>query len=105
MPTILDEPDFIQGILQLGKEKRLRAFLDDAPLHTKAAIEPLARKAITSAAGANNVVSGHFNRFAHCKVMIQRRNGKPVKVLTGSGELFYSRTLCSGQQCDRDQRS
>ncbi|HLY98030.1 MAG TPA: phospholipase D-like domain-containing protein [Candidatus Angelobacter sp.] len=81
----LDEPDFIQGILQLGKEKRLRAFLDDAPLHTKAgAIEPQARKAITSAAGASNVVSGHFNRFAHCKVMIQRRNGKPVKVLTGS---------------------
>jgi len=81
----LDEPDFIQGILQLGKEKRLRAFLDDAPLHTKAgAMEPLAKKAITAAAGAQNVVTGHFNRFAHCKVMIQRKNGQPVKVLTGS---------------------
>jgi phosphatidylserine/phosphatidylglycerophosphate/cardiolipin synthase-like enzyme len=81
----LDEPDFIQGIVQLGKEKRLRAFLDDAPLHTKAgAMEILAKKAILAAAGKANVVTGHFNRFAHCKVMIQKKNGKPVKVLTGS---------------------
>jgi phosphatidylserine/phosphatidylglycerophosphate/cardiolipin synthase-like enzyme len=81
----LDEPDFIQGIVQLGKEKRLRAFLDDAPLHTKAgAMEIPAKKAILAAAGKANVVSGHFNRFAHCKVMIQKKNGKPVKVLTGS---------------------
>src|SRR5215471_9738534 len=81
----LDEPDFIQGIVQLGKEKRLRAFLDDAPLHTKAgAMEIPAKKAILAAAGKANVVTGHFNRFAHCKVMIQKKNGKPVKVLTGS---------------------
>lgn len=81
----LDHPTFIQGVVQLGKEKRLRAFLDDAPLHTKAgAMEILAKKAILGAAGKNNVVSGHFNRFAHNKVMIQKRNGKAVKVLTGS---------------------
>jgi len=81
----LDEPDFIQGIVQLGKEKRLRAFLVDAPLHTKTgAMEVLAKKAILAAAGKANVVTGHFNRFAHCKVMIQKKNGKAVKVLTGS---------------------
>jgi phosphatidylserine/phosphatidylglycerophosphate/cardiolipin synthase-like enzyme len=27
---------------------------------------------------------GHFRRFAHDKVLIQKRNGQPVKVLTGS---------------------
>jgi phosphatidylserine/phosphatidylglycerophosphate/cardiolipin synthase-like enzyme len=81
----LDEPDFIQAMVQLGKEKRLRAFLDDAPLHTKAgAMEIPAKKALLAAAGNANVVTGHFNRFAHCKVMIQKKNGKPVKVLTGS---------------------
>src|SRR5260370_244417 len=81
----LDGPEFIQGMVQLGKEKRLRAFLDDAPLHTKAgAMEILAKKAILAAAGKSNVVTGHFNRFAHCKVMIQKKNGKAIKVLTGS---------------------
>ncbi|HLJ89322.1 MAG TPA: phospholipase D-like domain-containing protein [Candidatus Angelobacter sp.] len=81
----LDHPDFIRAIVQLGKEKRLRAFLDDAPLHTKkGAIEIDAKKAILHAAGAHNVISGHFKRFAHCKVMVQRKNGKPIKVFTGS---------------------
>jgi phosphatidylserine/phosphatidylglycerophosphate/cardiolipin synthase-like enzyme len=27
---------------------------------------------------------GHFKRFAHCKVFIQKKNGVPVRVLTGS---------------------
>ena len=27
---------------------------------------------------------GHFHRFAHSKVMIQKRNGRPTRVLTGS---------------------
>lgn len=81
----LDHPTFIQGIEQLGKEKRLRAFLDDAPLHTKSgAMEILAKKGIMAAAGKANVVTGHFNRFAHNKVMIQKKNGQAVKVLTGS---------------------
>jgi hypothetical protein len=81
----LDLPDVIKAMVQLGKEKRLRAFLDDAPLHTKAgAMEILAKKAILAAAGKNNVVSGHFGRFAHNKVLIQKKNGKAIKVLTGS---------------------
>jgi len=81
----LDEPDFIRGIVQLAKQKRLRAFLDDAPLHTKAgAIEIQAKKALLAAAGSSDVVTGHFKRFAHNKVMIQHKNGKAIKVLTGS---------------------
>lgn len=81
----IDEPDFIAGILQLGKQKRLRAFLDDAPLHTqKSAVEISVKKALLAAAGKKNVVSGHFGRFAHNKVLIQKKNGKAIKVLTGS---------------------
>src|SRR5215470_10105512 len=47
-------------------------------------MEVQAKKAILAAAGKANVVSGHCNRFAHCKVMIQKKNGKAMKVLTGS---------------------
>ncbi|HEV7843729.1 MAG TPA: phospholipase D-like domain-containing protein [Pyrinomonadaceae bacterium] len=79
----LDEPDFMRGLQKLGH--RLRAFLDDAPLHTKpGALEIQAHKILCKSAGAANVKQGHFHRFAHNKVMIMKKNGKPVKVLTGS---------------------
>jgi hypothetical protein len=79
----LDEPDFLRAMQKLGK--RLRAYLDNAPLHTKAgALEIDAHKMLVKSAGAANVKQGHFQRFAHNKVMIQKKNGKPVKVLTGS---------------------
>jgi phosphatidylserine/phosphatidylglycerophosphate/cardiolipin synthase-like enzyme len=79
----LDEPEFIQGLVKLGP--RLRAFLDDAPLHTKpGAVEPQAKALLVKSAGAGNVKTGHFKRFAHNKVLIQKKNGKPMKVLTGS---------------------
>lgn len=79
----LDEPDFVRAMQKLGI--RLRAFLDNAPLHTKkGALEIDAHKLLVKSAGANNVKQGHFQRFAHNKVMIQRKNGKAVKVLTGS---------------------
>lgn len=79
----LDEPDFVRAMQKLGK--RLRAYLDDAPLHTKpGALEIEAHKLFVKSAGARNVKQGHFHRFAHNKVLIQKRNGKAVKVLTGS---------------------
>lgn len=79
----IDEPDFVRAMQKLGK--RLRAYLDNAPLHTKpGALEIEAHKLFVKSAGAANVKQGHFQRFAHNKVLIQKRNGKPVKVLTGS---------------------
>jgi PLD-like domain len=82
----LDEPYVIASICQLGKSGRLRAVLDNASLHTKkGAAEIAAKKAIVAAAGADNVVSGHFNRFSHDKIFIKRgADGKGQKVLTGS---------------------
>jgi phosphatidylserine/phosphatidylglycerophosphate/cardiolipin synthase-like enzyme len=79
----LDEPDFVRGLQQLGG--RLRAVLDDAPLHTKpGAMEPQAKALLEASAGAANVHTGHFQRFAHNKVLIQKRNGQATRVLTGS---------------------
>jgi hypothetical protein len=79
----LDEPDFIRRLTQLGP--RLRAVLDNASLHTDPGDpEVAALAALRASAGEGNVVAGKFKRFAHNKVLIQKRNGIPTKVLMGS---------------------
>jgi phosphatidylserine/phosphatidylglycerophosphate/cardiolipin synthase-like enzyme len=79
----IDEPDIIRNLENLGG--RLRAFLDNASLHTKSgAMEPLVLQRLVKSAGSGNVKVGHFKRFAHNKVLIQKKNGQPVKVITGS---------------------
>jgi len=82
----LDAPDVIEALCQFGREKRLRAILDNAPLHTAAgAVEPKAAQLIRAAAGAENVRQGHFSRFQHNKVFIKRdAKGRTQKVLFGS---------------------
>jgi len=76
-----DEPDIIRTLCELGQ--RVRVFQDDSESHTKSgAMEPKAVDALRTS-GAN-VKEGHFNRFAHDKVMIQKKNGEAMKVLTGS---------------------
>ena len=78
-----DEPDLLRRFVAFGH--RLRAFLDNAPLHTKqGALEPLVREALVASAGADNVKQGHFHRFAHDKVIVCRKAGAPISVLTGS---------------------
>lgn len=78
----LDEPDILKMLEALGP--RLRAFLDNAGLHTGSALEVTAHQRLVQSAGAANVKQGHFKRFAHDKIIIQKKNGKAVKVLTGS---------------------
>ena len=97
----LDEPDIVAAICRLGKQGRLKAILDNAPLHTKArAPEITAAKMIIAAAGAANVRQGHFQRFQHNKVFIKRDSaGKAQKVLFGSMNFLGARHLRSGQQC------
>jgi phosphatidylserine/phosphatidylglycerophosphate/cardiolipin synthase-like enzyme len=79
----IDEPDIVHRLEKLGG--RLRAFLDNASLHTKVgALEPQVLQRLIKSAGAERVKVGHFKRFAHNKVLIQKKNGLPIKVLTGS---------------------
>lgn len=55
----LDEPDFVRGLQQL--KGRLRAYLDDAPLHTQpGALEIQAQQLLLQSAGSANVKTGHF---------------------------------------------
>ena len=79
----LDEPDFVRALQSLGPQ--LKAILDNAPLHTDpGALEIDVKQWLIQSAGAGNIHSGHFKRFAHCKVIILVKNGVAVKVLTGS---------------------
>jgi hypothetical protein len=92
----LDEPDVIAAICRMGKQGRLRAVLDNAPLHSKATksksgqlgplpIEIEAAKMIIAAAGQDNVRQGKFARFQHNKVFIKRDSGgNAQRVLFGS---------------------
>lgn len=76
-----DEPDIIRSLCNIGS--RVRVFQDDAKLHTgNTALEPKTIAALENA--GVKVMTGHFSRFAHDKVMIQKKNGKAIKVLTGS---------------------
>lgn len=79
----LDEPDFIRSLQKLGN--RLRAVLDNSHLHKKpGSLEIVAKERLIQSAGEQNIVQGHFKRFAHNKVLIQKKDGKAIKVLTGS---------------------
>jgi hypothetical protein len=78
----LDEPDIIDKLEALGT--RLRAVLDNAPLHLGTALEVIAHARLVKSAGAGNIVQGHFRRFAHDKIIIAKKDGRAMKVLTGS---------------------
>lgn len=79
----LNEPDILRDFAEL--KGRLRLFLDDSEEHKKRGARELAAKAmLRDSAGTENIKTGHFSRFAHDKVLIQRRGDTPVKVLSGS---------------------
>ena len=93
----LDEPDVIAAICAMGKQGRLRAILDNAPLHSKVSKshfgggdgspppEIEAAEMIIAAAGEDNVRQGHFQRYQHNKVFIKRdASGKGQRVIFGS---------------------
>ena len=86
----LDEPDVIAAICRFGQQGRLRAVLDNAPLHVtakggQAPPEVKAAAMIKAAAGDGNVKQGHFDRFQHNKVFIKRdAGGKAERVFFGS---------------------
>lgn len=84
----LDEPDVIAKLAKLGP--RLRLFLDDSVSHVKPhaggvpTLEMQAKELLQKSAGDDHVKVGHFQRFSHSKVFIQRRGDTAVKVLAGS---------------------
>jgi phosphatidylserine/phosphatidylglycerophosphate/cardiolipin synthase-like enzyme len=79
----IDEPDIVRLLAKLGP--RLRIVFDDCAEHQgPGKLEPKAWEVVARAAGPANVAYGHFKRFAHDKVFIQKRDGVAIRVLTGS---------------------
>jgi hypothetical protein len=84
----LNEPDFMNILLELAKQGRIRVILDNAALHhnTKAPkpedqFEDLFNKEAKAPAA---IQRGNFGRYAHDKVLIVSKGKAAVKVLTGS---------------------
>jgi len=84
----LNEPDVVKIMCDLSAQGRIRVILDNATLHhdrTGKKAEDQVEKAFNARAKKGAVmVRGKFKRFAHDKVFIVSRAGKPLKVLTGS---------------------
>lgn len=84
----LDEPDVVARFAALGS--RLRIIIDDSASHAKATNDvSLAAQKLIATAGAGNVHRMHFNSLQHNKVLIVKKNGKPVKVLFGSTNFSF----------------
>lgn len=82
----LDEPIICSQLLTLAKEGRVRIILDNSASHTgskdfETKFETLFKK---TALDRNALVRGKYFSLSHSKILIQKRNSKPVKVLTGS---------------------
>jgi len=80
-----DEPDIARRLAALGP--RLRLYLDDSDIHKETAgakRKAEALRAVEEKVAAGSVKRGHFSRFSHGKILIQKRKGVPVKVLAGS---------------------
>lgn len=76
-----NEPDMIRILCMMGP--RVRVLMDNSKLHNNPGALELKTKEALATAGAS-VKTGKFGRYAHDKVIIQKKNGTPVKVLTGS---------------------
>lgn len=84
----LNEPVVCSTLLELaaGDKNRVRIILDNSKTHVSTtALEQVFEKEYKKKAkDPGTLVRGHFQSLAHSKVFILKKNGKPVKVLTGS---------------------
>ena len=85
----LNEPDFVDILLRLAPERRVRIILDNAALHhdpkTGGTPEDEFETLFNRAAGNPPAIRREkFKRYAHDKIFIVSDKKGPVKVLTGS---------------------
>jgi len=84
----LNEPDIVARFASLGS--RLRIIIDDSASHGKTTNDAsIAAQKLIATAGTGNVHRMHFNGLQHNKVLIVKKNGKPVKVLFGSTNFSF----------------
>ncbi len=87
-----NDPLIAGTCLALAAQGRIRLIMDNASLHTgeKAEEDDFEKRFREIAIGEAEIFRCHFARFAHCKVIILKHKGQPVKVLTGSTNFSYT---------------
>ena len=82
----LDEPVICSRLLTLAKEGRVRIILDNSASHSGSTdFETKFETAFkATAVDPDALVRGKYFSLSHSKIFIQKRNSKPIKVLTGS---------------------
>ncbi|HPG38527.1 MAG TPA: phospholipase D-like domain-containing protein [bacterium] len=82
----LNEPEICKRLLVLAGQNRLKMILDNSGKHgdNDSMESTFADKFTQFAANSNDLQRGKFFSMAHCKVFIQIKANKGVKVLTGS---------------------
>ena len=81
----LNEPEVCKRLLALAKQNRLSMILDNSGSHGEAdSFETDFETAFKTATNPTAMYRGKFKALAHSKVFIHLKNGKAVKVLTGS---------------------
>ncbi len=90
-----NEPDIVAAFLKLAAAGRIRMILDSAALHLDkknkktGKVSPSPENLFTTAfnkvkTGDAAIQRGKYGRYAHDKVFILKKDGTPVKLLTGS---------------------
>ncbi|HEY3898199.1 MAG TPA: phospholipase D-like domain-containing protein [Chthoniobacter sp.] len=83
----VNEPDIVSRLQKMGG--RLRAIIDDSGEH-KPATSPESQVAnLLMGTTDGNVKRMHFSGLQHNKVLIVKKNGKPLKVLFGSTNFSF----------------
>ena len=81
----LDEPEIARLLLELAKDNRLKIILDSAGDHGETdSIESQFEDEFKNVGNPAFIERGKYKALAHKKIFIQIKNGKAVKVLTGS---------------------
>jgi phosphatidylserine/phosphatidylglycerophosphate/cardiolipin synthase-like enzyme len=92
----LNEPDIVAQLEKLGP--RLRIVIDDSAAKKKGvwkghgsakSAESQAAARLLQSAGAGHVKRAHFQNLQHNKVLIAKRNGRHIKLLTGSTNFSF----------------
>ena len=87
-----DDPVITDMCLSLASKGKIRMILDNASLHTgpKAQEDEFEKLFNTKAKNGSEIFRCRFGRFSHCKIIILKKNNKPVKVLTGSTNFSFT---------------
>ena len=92
----LNEPDLLAALEKLGK--RVRAIVDDSSKKVDGVVkghgaadspESQAADRLMASAGSDNVRRTHFRGLQHHKVIVMKKGGKAIKVLTGSTNFSF----------------